>query len=76
MVVTERAYRALLASCVEFVRKVECGEARSRRSYAAMKSAIHEHDNAQADPIHESRMDEARDTMGDFKAGQDTEEGA
>jgi len=30
----------LLAACKEFVRKVECGEARSRRSYAQMKEAI------------------------------------
>lgn len=30
----------LLAACKEFVRKVECGEARSRRSYAQMKAAI------------------------------------
>ena len=30
----------LLAACVEFVRKVECGEARSKRSYAQMKAAI------------------------------------
>jgi len=30
----------LLAACQEFVRKVECGEAHSRRSYAQMKEAI------------------------------------
>lgn len=30
----------LLAACQEFVRKVECGEARSKRSYAQMKAAI------------------------------------
>ena len=30
----------LLAACKEFVRKVECGEARSVRSYAQMKAAI------------------------------------
>jgi len=30
----------LLAACKEFVRKVECGEARSTRSYAQMKAAI------------------------------------
>ena len=30
----------LLAACKEFVRKVECGEARSKRSYAQMKAAI------------------------------------
>lgn len=30
----------LLEACKEFVRKVECGEARSRRSYAQMKAAI------------------------------------
>ena len=30
----------LLAACREFVRKVECGEARSKRSYAQMKAAI------------------------------------
>lgn len=32
----------LLAACQEFVRKVECGEARSRRSYAEMKAIIDE----------------------------------
>lgn len=30
----------LLDVCVEFVRKVECGEAKSTRSYAKMKAAI------------------------------------
>ena len=30
----------LLAACREFVRKCECGEARSKRSYAQMKEAI------------------------------------
>jgi len=30
----------LLAACKEFVRKVECGKARSKRSYAQMKAAI------------------------------------
>jgi len=30
----------LLAACEEFVRKVECGEAKSVRSYAQMKDAI------------------------------------
>ena len=30
----------LLAACKEFVRKCECGEASSRRSYAQMKAAI------------------------------------
>ena len=30
----------LLAACVEFVRKVEDGDARSTRSYAQMKAAI------------------------------------
>lgn len=30
----------LLECCMEFVRKVECGEARSKRSYAQMKAAI------------------------------------
>lgn len=30
----------LLAACEEFVRKCECGEARSVRSYAQMKAAI------------------------------------
>lgn len=30
----------LLEACLEFVRKVECGEARSKRSYAQMKEAI------------------------------------
>lgn len=30
----------LLAACVEFVRKCECGEARSNRSYTQMKEAI------------------------------------
>jgi hypothetical protein len=30
----------LLEACKEFVRKCECGEASSRRSYAQMKAAI------------------------------------
>jgi hypothetical protein len=30
----------LLAACQEFIRKCECGEARSRRSYAQMKAAV------------------------------------
>jgi len=30
----------LLEACMEFVRKVECGEAKSKRSYAQMKQAI------------------------------------
>jgi hypothetical protein len=30
----------LLEACKEFVRKVECGQARSKRSYAQMKYAI------------------------------------
>ncbi len=30
----------LLAACVEFVRKCECGAARSKSSYAQMKAAI------------------------------------
>ena len=30
----------LLEACKEFVRKCECGEARSKRSYAQMKAAI------------------------------------
>lgn len=38
----------LLAACKEFVRKVECGEARSKRSYAQMKgiiNSIEKHEN-------------------------------
>lgn len=31
---------ALRAACEEFVRKVECGEARSVRSYKQMKEAL------------------------------------
>lgn len=34
------AAQYLLAACEEFVRKCECGEARSKRSYAQMKDAI------------------------------------
>jgi hypothetical protein len=30
----------LYAACKEFIRKCECGEARSKRSYAQMKAAI------------------------------------
>ena len=30
----------LLSACLEFVRKVECGQARSTKSYAQMKTAI------------------------------------
>jgi hypothetical protein len=32
----------LLEACKEFVRKCECGEAHSTRSYARMKAAINE----------------------------------
>ena len=35
-----KAAPELLEACKEFVRKVECGEARSTRSYAQMKAAI------------------------------------
>lgn len=41
---TTNEYTALCkceAACREFIRKVECGEARSRKSYAEMKQAIH-----------------------------------
>lgn len=34
------AVYALLDACKEFVRKCDCGEARSVRSYAEMKAAI------------------------------------
>jgi hypothetical protein len=34
------AAKDLYDACAEFVRKVECGEARSKRSYAQMKAAI------------------------------------
>lgn len=34
------ALRLCEESCIEFVRKVECGEARSKRSYAQMKEAL------------------------------------
>lgn len=35
-------------ACREFIRKVECGEARSRRSYARMKEAVRLLDKARA----------------------------
>jgi len=35
----------LLKACKEFVRKCECGEARSKRSYAQMKKAIEKAEN-------------------------------
>ena len=38
--IPQKAAKALLAACQEFVRKCECGEARSVRSYAQMKDAI------------------------------------
>lgn len=34
------AMQLCVDACIEFVRKVECGEARSRRSYAQMKEAL------------------------------------
>jgi|TARA_E500000318_G_scaffold111841_1_gene132090 hypothetical protein len=37
----------LLACCKEFVRKVECGEARSKRSYAQMKAVIDKIENSE-----------------------------
>ena len=33
----------LLQACEEFIRKVDCGEARSKRSYAQMKEAVDDH---------------------------------
>ncbi len=36
----------LLAACVEFVRKVECDEAQSVRSYTQMKEAIAEYEQS------------------------------
>lgn len=46
----DRAVGLLVEACKEFVRKVECGEARSRRSYAQMKAALAEHKNPSCDP--------------------------
>lgn len=34
------AVEEMRAACEEFVRKVECGEARSKRSYAQIKSSL------------------------------------
>ena len=39
-IVTPSAFVDLYNACEEFVRKCECGEARSRRSYSEMKSAL------------------------------------
>lgn len=36
----EKSAPALLECCLEFIRKVECGEAKSKRTYAQMKSAV------------------------------------
>jgi hypothetical protein len=36
----EAVNTALLEACKEFVRKVDCGQARSTRSYMQMKAAI------------------------------------
>lgn len=36
-------------ACREFIRKVECGEARSRRSYKQMKEAIELLDKARSE---------------------------
>ena len=38
--IPQKAAKALMAACQEFVRKCECGEARSVRSYAQMEYAI------------------------------------
>jgi hypothetical protein len=40
MNLSNEAQKALYDACKEFVRKVESGEARSRRSYEQMKKAI------------------------------------
>ena len=39
-----KAVELLVEACREFVRKVECGEALSKRSYAQMKVALSEHE--------------------------------
>jgi hypothetical protein len=35
-----RGFKELLDACEDFVRKVECGQAQSTRSYQQMKAAI------------------------------------
>ncbi|WP_420415241.1 hypothetical protein [Roseibium sp.] len=37
--------KALSEACEEFVRKVDAGEAKSKRSYAQMKAALHLNQN-------------------------------
>lgn len=44
-----RSAPALYRACAEFVRKVECGEARSTRSYRQMKAALAEADGKVTD---------------------------
>ena len=39
-IVSVGAFVALYNACEEFVRKCDCGEARSRHSYAEMKAAL------------------------------------
>ena len=41
----------LLAACKDFVRKCDNGEARSRRSYAQMKTAIDKAEGVPAKPV-------------------------
>lgn len=36
----------LLEICHEFIRRVDCGEIRSKRTYAEMKAAIAKHDTS------------------------------
>lgn len=40
IIALQHSHKLLLDACVEFVRKVENGEARSKRSYEQMKAAI------------------------------------
>ena len=40
----DAAIAELVGVCAEFVRRVECGEIRSKRTYAQMKAAIAKYD--------------------------------
>lgn len=40
----DAAIAELVAICAEFVRRVECGEIRSKRTYSQMKAAIAKYD--------------------------------
>jgi len=55
------ALEPMKAACDEFIRKVECGEALSRRSYRQMKDAVNANDHAAILLAHDAQVE--RETL-------------